>query len=60
MFLWAVLAHLHPAKTHSETPSKYLKYENELNVNGIKFPVTRDQINIFESKNEISVNLFGY
>ena len=59
-FLWSVLAHIHSVNTHPYRINHYLKYEHELNVKGIKFPVTRDQIKTFEANNNISINLFGY
>ena len=58
-FLWSVLAYLHPTEINTERISKYLDFENELNLKRIQFPVTRDQIKTFESNN-ISINLFGY
>lgn len=58
-FLWAILSALHPAKDHSDRLTKYARYENELNMQNIEYPVSIDDINIFESNNpEISVNVY--
>lgn len=47
-FRWSVLAALHPAGHHGERISHYQPYKEELNFEGINFPVTVDQISKFE------------
>lgn len=62
-FVWSVLAALHPVhrKDHPENGYHYKKYVNELNLDGIEFPMKVSQIAKFERQNTaISVNVFGY
>ena len=59
-FKWSILAALHPVQKHSERVSKYWKYERELNFDGIEFPVSLKDITKFETRNGVSVNVFGY
>ena len=40
--MWSVLAALHPASHHPERISHYKAYINELNFDGIAFPVELD------------------
>ena len=60
-FLWCVLAHLH----HIEGPNanrvtEYLHLKDTVNIKGIKFPVTVNDIVKFEKLNpSISINVFG-
>lgn len=57
-FKWSVLSSLYPTK-NGERVSKYKQYENKLNFDGLTFPVTIDQIKIFEKNNEnININVF--
>jgi hypothetical protein len=57
-FLYSVLAHIHPASRNAQRPSKYSAYLSELNVKGLKFPVTAKQIPKFEEMNpSISINV---
>ncbi|XP_061191773.1 uncharacterized protein LOC133200019 [Saccostrea echinata] len=61
-FLWSILASLHPIGRldHPARVSNYTKYEYELNTEGLDFPLPLSQINRFEKKNNISVNVFGF
>lgn len=60
-FLWSVLASLYPKKRRAHDVNHYKKYENELNVNEIKFPVTLSDIDKFERNNEnISINVYVF
>jgi hypothetical protein len=60
-FLWAVLCGLHPVKVHPERVEHYKKYEHELNVDGLSFPLNIKQVKKFENLNPtISVNVFAY
>lgn len=59
-FLWSILAALYPAPYHPERISNYTEYENELNMKGIEYPVSLNNIQKFEKQNEISINVFGY
>lgn len=58
-FIWAILSALHPTKKHAQRPSKYKQFKNELNFDGIEFPVKLDDIDTFEELNpDISVNVY--
>lgn len=49
-FKWSILAALHPASKDAQRVTKYQEYKEELNFEGINFPVTVDQISKFEKK----------
>jgi hypothetical protein len=60
-FLWAVLCGLHPIKSNPQRVEHYKKYEHELNVNDLSFPLNIRQVKKFENLNPtISVNVFAY
>lgn len=62
-FLWAILAALHhkEIKTNLQRVTKYKKYEAEVNMKGIQYPVSIQQIDLFEKQNSnISVNVYMY
>ena len=60
-FLWCVLAALHPTEDNSNRASKYMEFDNEININGIKYPVKVKDITKFEKENLIiSINVFGF
>ena len=40
--------------------TKYVQYMCELNLEGLRFPMTINQVGKFEAQNGISVNVFGY
>lgn len=40
--------------------SIYLKYQHELNLQGIKFPMTKQQIPRYEAQNYLSITVLGY
>jgi len=57
-FLYCILAAKHSQANHAERVTKYLPYLEELNVEGLKFPITINQIPKFELQNEsVSVNV---
>ena len=63
MFLWSVLAHLHPIadqrKGNPDHVAHYKPYENELDMNNINYPVKLCDIDKFETQNPgISVSVF--
>lgn len=59
-FKWSVLAALHPVSNDAQRVSNYQEYKNELNFDGIDFPVTIDQISKFGKQNPgISVTVIG-
>lgn len=49
-FLWSVLARLHPRISNAQRVSNYLEYEDELDMDGISYPVRLKDIPKFESK----------
>ena len=59
-FLWCILAHLHPANDHKTRVTHYTEYEHELDVTGITFPMQLNQIKVFEKRNKMAINVFGY
>jgi len=59
-FMWSVLAKLYPADKNAERVSKYEQYADELQFGEIKFPVKIDDIPIFESLNDVSVNVYAH
>ncbi|GFW55306.1 uncharacterized protein TNCV_116921 [Trichonephila clavipes] len=61
-FMWSVLSALHPADDHVDRISKYKPYKNELNFEGIEFPVKMDDrvFKRFERLNNVSVNIYSY
>ena len=61
-FKWCVARALNPVQRDSERVTKQLrKQAEELNWNGVTFPVTLNEIDKFERNNTyLSVNVFGY
>ena len=61
-FLWSILASLHPVqcRNHPDRVSKYQGYQHEFNMSGIQYPVDIKDVNKFEYKNNISINVYGY
>ena len=57
-FAWSVVTALYPAKSHVDRKSSYPDYTTVLNLEGIKFPITLEQITKFELLNDISINVF--
>lgn len=58
-FAWAVIAALYPAERNSFHTSSYPHYSTVLNLHGIDFPMTLNQIKKFEQQNNISVNVYS-
>ncbi|KYN09117.1 hypothetical protein ALC57_18748, partial [Trachymyrmex cornetzi] len=58
-FAWSVVAALHPAQKHVERESSYPHYSTVLNLAGIEFPMTLNQIRKFEALNGISINVYA-
>ena len=61
-FKFCILAALHydEIKEYSERPSKYTKWLNDLNFEGIDFPVKLKEIDKFENQNPYRINVLGY
>ena len=57
--MWAISSALHDEGKKLNRVQKYKKYINELNFEGIKFPVTLNQVAKFEKQNAaIAVNVY--
>ncbi|XP_075209864.1 uncharacterized protein LOC142317311 [Lycorma delicatula] len=60
-FLWSVLAYLHDQPGRNYRQTWYARYEHDINMLGILYPVKVRDINRFEMLNPtISVNVYGY
>ena len=62
-FKFSILAALHYdeiKEDHPARPSKYIKWLNDLNFNGIDFPVDLKDIDKFENQNPYRINVLGY
>lgn len=62
-FAWSILARMY-SDTSGGAPDdveSYRQYESELNMRGIKYPVSISRVDKFERQNEaVSVNVFGF
>src|SRR5277367_3957754 len=58
-FMWTILSALHKVEKDPQRVSHYKKYENELNFDGIEFPVKISDIEKFEKLNKISILVVG-
>ena len=61
-FKYSILAALHyqEIKKDHYRPSKYIKWQNDLNFEGIDFPVSLKDIDKFENQNPYRINVLGY
>lgn len=60
-FKWAVLSAIHEVSYNPSRIQHYLPFQNELNFDGINFPVQINQIDKFEKQNDnISINVYYY
>ena len=61
MFLWGYVRYINPLKEH---PGRIFKTDKkvaeELNYDGIKFPVQYKRFNKIKIKNNICINVYGY
>ena len=61
MFFWCHVRHTNPIKLHPERIRQTDKeLANDLDYDGVKFPVDREDFNKVEMKTNISVNVFCY
>ena len=58
-FLWCILAYLYPVEDHKDRISKYLMYENNLNIQGLEFPMKVKDIPKFERLNKLNIRGHG-
>ena len=61
-FKYSILSALHYQEIKKDhfRPSKYIKWLNELNFDGIDFPVDLKDIDKFENQNSYRINVLGY
>ena len=62
-FLWSILASIHPVNKDPQRVSKYIPYQNELNITDIDFSngMKITDIDKFEKlNNQLSINVFEY
>ena len=60
-FRWCHIRFLNPQRTNPQRINRVDKQMiNELNYDGIAFPVTQKQYNKIETQNNIRINVFGY
>ena len=62
-FLWSILASIHPADKDPKRVSKYIPYQNELNITNIDFTngMRITDIDKFENlNNQLAINVFEY
>jgi hypothetical protein len=60
-FQWALLSALFPSTDHVNDVSKYVPFVNEVNWSGLRFPVTMNQVRLFERNNQnFTVNVYVY
>ena len=60
-FRWCHIRHLNPQTEHPERIKKEdKKMVNELNYDGIDFPLSQKHYNKVEKQNNIRINVFGY
>ena len=61
IFLWCHVRHINPLNEHPERIKKTeKKIAEELNYDGIEFPVQEKDFNKIEVKNNKCINVFGY
>lgn len=58
--VWSILAFLFPAKRNIERISNYLKHENKLKVDGVRFPTPLNDVEKIENQNDLSIHIFSY
>lgn len=60
-FIWSVLAHLHHTKEKPNRLSHYKKFQNELNIDGLTFPLPVSDVSKFEKLNaNLKINVLMY
>ena len=58
-FLWCHVRHINPVKDHPGRITR-INRDNNLNYDGIEFPVQEKDFKKIEVQNNICVNVFGY
>ena len=58
-FLWCHVKHINPTKIHPERSTQNnKKFANDLNYDGIKFPVREKDFSKIEKKNNVCINVY--
>ena len=57
-FLYAVAAGIQPKATHASRTSQYKTLVENFNTNEISLPMTLDNIQLFEERNDVSINCY--
>ena len=61
MFLWCHVRDINPVKIHPERVTrKDKKFANDLDFDGIEFPVREKDFSDIETRNDICINVFCY
>lgn len=58
-FLWSIVAALYPVKQNVCRTASYPHYSSVFNNKGMSFPVSYQDIQLFETNNNISINVYG-
>ena len=56
-FLYCLLASLYPVAKEPERPMHYVRYEKEVNMTGVTYPITLPQIRRIENLNSMSLHM---
>jgi hypothetical protein len=60
-FQWSILSALFPASDNVNDVCKYVPFVNQVNWSGLRFPVTVNQVRLFERNNQnFTVNVYVY
>ena len=60
-FIWSAIAHLHPAKKDPNRLYHFKKFANEVNVEGLSFPLSVSDVAKFEKlKTSLKINVLAY
>ena len=59
-FKWAVLAGMHPVCAHSDCMSAYQDHVSKYAFSSLCFPVAISSIGSFATKNNLSINVYGF
>ncbi|XP_044005912.1 uncharacterized protein LOC122850928 [Aphidius gifuensis] len=58
-FIWSVLAAIHKLPDNNGRVNSYYRYEKDLIVDGIDFPMSWKSIKLFEKINRLRINVYG-
>ncbi|XP_044010191.1 uncharacterized protein LOC122853841 [Aphidius gifuensis] len=58
-FIWSVLAAIHKLHDNNGRVNSYYRYEKDLIVDGIDFPMSWKSIKLFEKINHLRINVYG-